>query len=232
MICEMVMLEAKLEWGQLDKVLMVGGMTRMPMVREMISLLSPVPLADDVNPDEAVAIGAAIQAILVMLDEEEVSGEKVLPADTRQQFSSREGALMQVTNITSHTLGVVLWNDSSLEEYVFPMINKMSAIPATSKNFFGTASANMPRAVVRIVEGESSLPAECTPLGTCDLELPPHLPKGAPVELIYQYNANQVLEVAVHAAGNERKMLIERNTGLAPHEFAAASASLAQLRVS
>jgi hypothetical protein len=45
------------------------------------------------------------------------------------------------------------------------MINKMSAIPATSKNFFGTASANMPKAVVRIVEGESTLPAECTPLG-------------------------------------------------------------------
>jgi molecular chaperone DnaK len=232
MICEMVMLEAKLEWGQLDKVLMVGGMTRMPMVREMISLLSPVPLADDVNPDEAVAIGAAIQAILVMLDEEEVSGEKVLPADTRQQFSSREGALMQVTNITSHTLGVVLWNDSSLEEYVFPMINKMSAIPATSKNFFGTASANMPRAVVRIVEGESTLPAECTPLGTCDVELPPFLPKGSPVELVYEYNANQVLEVAVHACGNETKMRIERNTGLAPHEIEQATASLAALTVS
>jgi molecular chaperone DnaK (HSP70) len=207
-------------------------MTRMPMVRGMIAELSGAALTEDVNPDEAVALGAAIQAILVMLDEEQASGEKVLPDDTRQQFSSREGALVQVTNITSHTLGVVLWDEGRNEEYVFPMITKMSPIPANSKNFFGTASANMPKAIVRIVEGESSLPAECTPLGTCDLELPPHLPKGAPVELVYQYNANQVLEVAVHAGGNERKMLIERNTGLAPHEFAQASASLAQLRVS
>ncbi len=87
---------------------------------------------------------------------------------------------MQVTNITSHTLGVVLWDEAHLEEYVFPMINKMSAIPAMAKNFFGTASANMPRAVVRIVEGESTLPAECTPLGICDVELPPFLPKGSP----------------------------------------------------
>ena len=138
---------------------------------------------------------------------------------------------MQVTNITSHTLGVVLWDDSQLEEYVFPMITKMTAIPATAKNFFGTASANMPRAIVRIVEGESTLPAECTPLGTCDVKLPAFLPKGSPVELVYEYNANQVLEVAVHAAGNETKMSIERNTGLAPHEIAAAATSLAMLKV-
>ncbi|MGI8437707.1 MAG: Hsp70 family protein, partial [Chthoniobacterales bacterium] len=123
------------------------------------------------------------------------------------------------------------WYDPHHEEYFFPMIGKMSAIPATSKNFFGTASANMPRAVVRIVEGESTLPAECTPLGTCDVELPPFLPKGSPVELVYQYNVNQVLEVAVHAAGNETKMLIERNTGLAPHEVSAATASIAALNV-
>ena len=230
-ICEIVMQEAKLSWADMNKVLLVGGMTRMPMVRDMISEMSPVPLAHDVNPDEAVAIGAAIQAILVMLEEEELSGEKMLPDDTRQQFSSREGALMQVTNITSHTLGVVLWDDSQLEEYVFPMIQKMSAIPAVRKNFFGTASANMPRAVVRIVEGESTLPAECTPLGTCDVELPPFLPKGSPVELVYEYNANQVLEVAVHACGNETKICIERNTGLAPGEIARAAAGLAALNV-
>ena len=58
------MQEAKMSWDQLDKVLLVGGMTRMPMVREMIPQLSAAPLVDNVNPDEAVAIGAAVQAIL------------------------------------------------------------------------------------------------------------------------------------------------------------------------
>ena len=82
------------------------------------------------------------------------------------------------------------------------MIRKMTAIPATAKNSFGTANANMQRAIVRIVEGESTVPAECTPLGICDVELPPFLPKGSPVELTYEYNANQVLEVAVQACGN------------------------------
>jgi molecular chaperone DnaK len=230
-ICEMVMQEAKMKWEDLDKVLLVGGMTRMPMVREMIAQLSSAPLVDDVNPDEAVAVGAAVQAILSLLQEEEVSGEKVLPAETRQQFSSREGGLIQVTNITSHTLGVVLWDEANLEEYVFPMIRKMNAIPATARNSFGTASANMQRIIVKIVEGESTLPGECTPLGVCDVELPPFLPKGSPVELTYAYNANQVLEVAVQAGGNEKKVVIERNTGLAPSEIAQAAQGLGEMNV-
>jgi molecular chaperone DnaK len=230
-ICEMVMQEAGMKWSEIDKLLLVGGMTRMPMVREMISKISGVSLIDDVNPDEAVSIGAALQAVLLLLAEEDISGEKLLPENTRQQFSSREGGLIQVTDITSHTLGVVLWDEGQLEEYVFPMIRKMTAIPASAKNSFGTATANMERAIVRVVEGESSLPSECTPLGICDVELPPFLPKGSPVELTYQYNANQVLEVAVAAAGNTAKASIQRNTGLAPGEISNAATGLGAIKV-
>ncbi|MFL6589355.1 MAG: Hsp70 family protein [Chthoniobacterales bacterium] len=230
-ICEMVLQEAQMQWSDINKVLMVGGMTRMPMVREMVANLSSLPLVDDVNPDEAVAVGAAIQGILSLLKEEETTGERTLSEDTRQQFSSREGGLIQVTNITSHTLGVVLWDEAHLEEYVFPMIRKMTAIPATAKNSFGTASANMQQVVVRIVEGESTLPAECTPLGLCDVELPAFLPKGSPVELTYEYNANQVLEVAVNASGNQAKVRIERNTGLAPDEVERAAKGLGAIAV-
>ncbi len=231
-ICDLVLNEAGLEWSGIDKVLLVGGMTRMPMVRALVQDLSAQALVDEVNPDEAVAVGAAIQGILLLLREEETSGEQMLPADTREQFSSRDGLLMQVNNITSHTLGVVLWDDTLLTEYVFPMIRKMSPIPANARNFFGTADANMSRAVVRIVEGESSLPTECTPLGICAVNLPPLLPKGTPVELHYEYNENQVLEIAVLICGEETKMSIERNTGLLPHEVAEAAAELASLSVS
>lgn len=230
-ICEIVMREAKMQWSDVDKILLVGGMTRMPMVRAMIGDLTSVPLAEDVNPDEAVAVGAAIQAVLSLLHEEEISGEKMLPAETRQQFSSREGGLIQVRNITSHTLGVVLWDETQLEEYVFPMIRKMTPMPATAKNSFGTATANMQRAIVRIVEGESTLPAECTPLGICDVELPPFLPKGSPVELTYEYNANQVLEVAVQACGNCASVSIERKTGLTEGELDRATKALCALTV-
>lgn len=230
-LCEIVLSEAQMQWSDINKVLLVGGMTRVPTVRGMIASLSNAQVIDDVNPDEAVAIGAAVQSVLALLREEDRTGEQMLPETTRQQFSGRDGGLMRIVDITSHTLGVVLWDEARLEEYVFPMIPKMTAVPATAKNSFGTATANMQRAIVRVVEGESTVPAECTPLGICDVELPAFLPKGSPVELTYEYNANQVLEVSVHACGNEASVEIQRKTGLAPSEIAAAASSLKALSI-
>ncbi len=230
-ICEIALQEVKMEWKEIDKILLVGGMTRMPMVREMIASLSSAPVVGDVNPDEAVAVGAALQATLSLLREEEETGKEILGQDTRAQFSTREGRLMQVIDITSQTLGVVLWDDANLEEYVYPMIRKRTAIPAVARNLFGTADANMPRAIVKIVEGESTVPGECTSLGVCDITLPPFLPKGTPVELSYQYNENQVLEVAIEACGKRSNISIQRNTGLAQSEMGLAASGLEKLRI-
>jgi molecular chaperone DnaK len=230
-ICEIVMQEAQLDWSKIDRVLLTGGMSRMPSVREMIKELSHTEVADDVSPDEAVSIGAAAQAILALLNEEDQLGERVLPVEIRDQFTGKDGALMKVTNITTHTLGVVLWDDGKVEEYVFPMIPKMTSIPTEMKNSFGTAKANMKNAVIRVVEGESSMPGECTPLGLCDIELPPFLPKGSPVELTYRYDANQVLEVTVNAFGKQNRVSIARNVGLTELELDAATADLSQVAV-
>ena len=230
-ICEIVMQEAGLDWTGIDRILLTGGMTRMPSVREMISGISHVPIADDVSPDEAVAIGAAVQGMLSMLGEEDTNGERVLPQEVRDQFSSDDGSLIKVTNITTHTLGVVLWDDGKVEEYVFPMIRKMTPVPVETKNSFGTAKANMKNAIVRVVEGESTVPAECTPLGICDVELPPFLPKGSPIELTYTYNENQVLEVIVDAYGRQNRVQIARNTGLSESEIETATADLLQINV-
>ncbi len=231
MICEIVLQEAQLSWSQIDRVLLTGGMTRMPSVLEMIRALSNVPLADDVSPDEAVAIGASVQAVLSILAEEDKAGQRVVSQEVRQQFSSQDGSLIKVTNITTHTLGLVLWDDGKVEEYVFPMIKKMTQMPVEIKNSFGTAKANMKNAVIRIVEGESTMPGECTPLGICDIELPPFLPKGSPVELTYHYDDNQVLEVVVDAYGRQNRVQIARNTGLSESEIAEATADLSLIQV-
>ncbi len=230
-ICEIVMQEARMQWADVDKILLVGGMTRIPAIRDMISEISGRPLADDVSPDEAVAIGAALQGMLTLLAEDEKNEVRSIPEETRQQFSGKDGGLIQVTNITSHTLGVVLWDESTLEEYVFPMIKKMTSMPAEVKNSFGTAQANMKKVVVRVVEGESTVPSECTPLGLCEIELPPYLPKGSPVELTYQYNNNQVLEVVVDAFGKQSTVSIARNTGLSVDEIENATASMSLIKV-
>jgi molecular chaperone DnaK len=231
-ICEIVMQEANMSWQQIDRVLLTGGMTRVPSVRQMIADMTQRPVADDVSPDEAVATGAAIQAMLAMLHDEDETGSRVISQDVRDQFSAADGSLIKVTNITTHTLGVVLWDDARVEEYVFPMIPKMTPVPADMKNSFGTAKANMKNAIVRVVEGESTVPGECTPLGICDVELPPFLPKGSPVELTYHYNENQVLEVVVEAYGRVSRVSISRNTGLAENEIELATADLAQLQIS
>lgn len=230
-ICEIVMQEANLQWPQIDKILLTGGMIRMPSVRAMIKEICDVPVADDISPDEAVAIGAAIQAILALLNEEDQLGDRRLPVEVRNSFSDNDGGLIKVSNITTHTMGVVLWDETRVEEYVFPMIKKMTPIPADAKNSFGTAKANMKNAIVRVVEGESTVPSECTPLGTCDIELPPFLPKGSPVELTYRYDANQVLEVTVNAFGKQNRVSIARNVGLSESEIANATADLAHVTV-
>src|SRR5205807_4829314 len=98
---------------------------------------------------------------------EKISGERVIDDAVRRQFSPLDCGLIEVTDITSHTLGVVLWDEKQLQKYVFPMIRKMTPIPAVIKNSFGTADANMQRAIVKVVEGESTVPGECTPLGVC-----------------------------------------------------------------
>ncbi len=229
-ICEIVLREANLTWANIDHILLIGGMTRMPAVREMLKEVSHVDVTDCVNPDEAVCIGAAIQAMLTLLGEEDATGERILPAEVRAKFSDAAGSLFRVTNITTHTLGVVLWNHQKSEEYVFPMIKKMTGIPMETKTSFGTVKANMKNAVVRVVEGESTIPSECTELGLCDIELPPFLPKGSPIKLTYCYNANQVLEVTVDAFGKQNRVCITRS-GMNDVEIDVATADLAQLTV-
>jgi len=230
-ICEIALEEAQMKWNQIDRILLTGGMTRMPSVREMIREMSHRPISEDVSPDEAVAMGAALQATLVLLGKEDVSGERLISPGTRGRLSGTDGALVRVTNITTHTLGVVLWDDEPMEEYVFPMIKKSTPIPAEIQNSFGTAKANMKNVIVRVVEGESTVPAECTPLGFCDIELPPFLPKGSPVQLTYRYDENQVLEVVIDAFGNQRKVQIARNIGLSESEMAEATADLMRVQI-
>jgi molecular chaperone DnaK len=83
-------------WTQVNKILLVGGMTRMPMVREN-DLQARFRSAGRRRESRTkpVAVGAAIQAVLSLLNEEEATGEKMLPSETRQQFSSREGGLIK-----------------------------------------------------------------------------------------------------------------------------------------
>jgi molecular chaperone DnaK len=239
-ICEIVMEEASLQWVQIDRIVLTGGMTRMPSVRRMVSeLASGVPVDDSLSPDEAVAIGAAIQGTLVALEEEAAGlanpGAAVhepIPDAVRDHFSSASGKLLRVSDVSSHSLGVVLWDHAAAEEYVHPMIAKGSPLPAKVKSAFGLARENMRAVTVRVVQGDSTVPAECTPLGLCRIELSQRLAKDTPVELTYSYTANELLEVVLEVEGQQGRVTLDRNGGLTDAELKRAATDLCSLQVS
>ena len=225
-ICEIALHEAKLSWPQIDRVLLTGGSTRIPSVRKMITEISNLEIMEDVSPDEAVAMGAALQGTLIILKSEEGVQERTVSETTREELSGQDGRLIRVTNITTHTLGIILWDEANQEEYVFPMIRRSTPIPAEMKDVFGTARAGMKQIQVRVVEGESTVPAECTPLGVCTVELPPSIPQGSLVTVTYRYCENQVLDLVVDAFGKKQNATITRASRLTETELEEATAHL------
>jgi len=232
MICEIGLAEARLQSSQIDGILLVGGMTRMPSVRAMLATFAPgVPLIDFVNPDEVVVLGAAIQANLQLLREEDVSGTRTIPEAVREQFSGNDGELIKVSNITTHSLGVVIWDHALGESKVHVMIQRSTRIPASVTKSFGLSKDNLTTMKISVVEGESSVPEECCPLGVCEIELPPGLSRGTPVSLTYRYTVDQVLEVVVEADGQQSVATLARTTGVSDEDVAIAAAEMLKIEV-
>jgi molecular chaperone DnaK len=127
---------------------------------------------------------------------------------------------------------LVLWDHEKREEYVFPMIPKRTPIPAARKDAFGASKRQALSATVRVVEGESSQPAECHLLGTCKIDFPQVMQRGSPIEITYTYTRNQVLEVTIEAFNCVNRVQIARGSGMSEAELATASAELAKINVS
>jgi molecular chaperone DnaK len=230
-ICEAVVHQAKLSWKEIDRILLVGGMTRMPMIREMLRDLSGKELTDSVNPDEAVAVGAAIQSVLCMLDEQQKTGEKLISDSIKNQYSTKEGKLIKVTNIATHTLGVVLWDNAKNREFVYPMIERGTRLPCEVNNKFGTSKPDMERITIRVVEGESRDPDMCSPIGTVELTLPNKLDKGTAVNVTYKYDSNQILQVIAKVGGEAAQVTIDRTAGMTENELQSAKEQFSKIKV-
>jgi len=236
MISEIVIAEAQVTPNELDCIVLVGGMTRMPAVLSMLAEVAPgVRLAEFANPDEVVARGAAIQASLLQLRNEDNAKDQdasaKVPDAVRRQFSRSDGEIIRVSNITTHTLGVVLWDEAQGQTIVSPMIKRGAALPASTQRSFAVSKDGMASLSVRVVEGESTVPEDCTPLGTCEAVLPFPVPKGTPVSLTYGYTDDQVLEVLVEAAGVESRVSISRASDLTDEELARVTEDIMMIEV-
>lgn len=201
-LCEVVLSEAEMTWDDIDKILLVGGSTRMPMVQNMIASISGKEInPHEVNPDEVVAIGAAIQGTLRQISEGSTETED-MPEAVIERFIGPDGApKVTVTDGATHNLGLVVLN-AEREYIIHVMIPKMTAVPCDITDKFLTVDHNQPSVLIEVVQGlEQDQPRdevdlfEEYKLGECTLELPSGLPQGSPVEVNYKYNIDQNLEV-------------------------------------
>ncbi|HQU42718.1 MAG TPA: Hsp70 family protein, partial [Pirellulales bacterium] len=202
-----VLAAAGLEWKDIQRVLLVGGATRMPMVSRMLSQLSGIEPDRRVHPDEAVARGAAIYAGYLLAT----------------QPDSAKAPAFTVTNINSHSLGIEGIDSKTQRKRNVIVIPRNTPLPAKVKERFVTKTENQRSIVVQVLEGESSAPSDCTSIGRTSLrDLPPGLPAGWPVEITYEYETNGRLKVSATVPGTNRevKLQLEREGALSDERIA------------
>lgn len=176
--------------SDLTVVLAVGGATRMPMVQERIRALFGTDPDTSVRPDEAVALGAAVEAARLQLEE---GAGLVLDPEARTYLES-----MTVTDVSAHSLGVSVFTggDASSTKHMEVLLDRNTPLPHESSKIFYTRHAGETRIVVPILEGEGPDPDECARIGQVVVEgLPPGRPAYQPVTVTMAYNRDGILEV-------------------------------------
>jgi molecular chaperone DnaK len=190
---------AGLSWTDLDRVLLVGGSTRMPAVPAMIKGLSGREPDASVSPDEAVAHGAALHAG-ILLDKHEGRAPN-----------------FKIRNVNSHSLGVVATDTATRRQRNAILIPRNTPLPVSAKRIFKTQKANQQSILVQIVEGESASPDDCSKLGKCVVRnLPTDLAAQTPIEVRFKYeeNGRLVVVVAVEGTGAVLKHELTRENSL------------------
>jgi molecular chaperone DnaK len=187
--------DAGLDAGSIDDVILVGGQTRMPLVQKKVADFFGKEARRDVNPDEAVAMGAAIQAAVLSGDVNDV-------------------LLLDVTPLT---LGI-----ETLGGVASPLIDKNTTIPTKKSQVFSTADDNQTAVTIHVVQGERKQAAENKSLGRFDLSDIPPSPRGMPqIEVSFDLDANGILNVSAKdkATGKEQSIVIKASSGLSDEEI-------------
>ncbi|NLE36912.1 MAG: Hsp70 family protein [Pirellulaceae bacterium] len=196
---------AQMTWSDVDRLLLVGGATRMPMVVEAVEKLTGLAPDRSVNPDEAVARGAALYA------------RYVLAGGTRDSEQAAREVGFAVTNVNAHGLGVRGIDPATLRETNVKLIARNTPLPASHTEKFTTKAENQRTIVIEVLQGENSDPVECASIGRTVLaDLPPGLPKGHPVEVSFTYETNGRLDVraVVPRTGREVSLSLQREGSL------------------
>ncbi|MBS98720.1 MAG: molecular chaperone DnaK [Oceanospirillaceae bacterium] len=193
--CRVALKDAGVSGSEIDEVILVGGQTRMPMVQKAVSDFFGKEPRKDVNPDEAVAIGASIQGAVLSGDVKDV-------------------LLLDVTPLT---LGI-----ETMGGVATPLIEKNTTIPTKKSQVFSTAEDNQGAVTIHVVQGERKQAAQNKSLGRFDLADIPPAPRGVPqIEVTFDIDANGILNVSAKdkATGKHQSIVIKASSGLSDDEI-------------
>jgi molecular chaperone DnaK len=193
--CRQALEDAKVTADQVGEVILVGGQTRMPLVMETVKKFFGREPHKGVNPDEVVAVGAAIQA-------------GVLKGDVREVL---------LLDVTPLTLGI-----ETLGGVATAIIPRNTTIPTSKSQTFSTAADSQTSVEIHVVQGERSMAGDNKSLGRFMLDGILPAPRGMPqIEVTFDIDANGILHVSAHdkGTGREQKITIQAGTGLAPDEI-------------
>ncbi|MBS0621383.1 MAG: molecular chaperone DnaK [Verrucomicrobia bacterium] len=193
--CLKALKDSGLDKSQIDDVLLVGGMTRMPAVQKMVKELFDREPNKGVNPDEVVALGAAIQGGVLGGEVKDVLLLDVIPL----------------------TLGI-----ETLGGVLTPLVERNTTIPTQKKQIFSTAADNQPAVTIRVLQGERKMANDNKEIGRFDLTDIPPAPRGTPqIEVAFDIDADGILHVSAKdkASGKEQKIRIEASSGLSESEI-------------
>ena len=193
--CKTALKDAGISVSDIGEVILVGGQTRMPKVQETVKDFFNREPKKDVNPDEAVAMGAAIQA-------------GVLGGDVKDVL---------LLDVTPLTLGI-----ETMGGVRTPLIDKNTTIPTKKSQVFSTAEDNQPAVTVHVLQGEREVASGNKSLGKFDLSDIPPAPRGTPqIEVTFDIDANGILNVSAKdkATGKEQSIIIKASSGLSEEEI-------------
>lgn len=192
--CKIALKDAGLSTSEINDVILVGGQTRMPKVQEAVKEMFGKEPRRDVNPDEAVAVGAAIQAAVLSGDVKDV-------------------LLLDVTPLS---LGI-----ETMGGVMTKLVEKNTTIPTKANQVFSTAEDNQPAVTIHVLQGEREMASANKSLGRFDLADIPPAPRGTPqIEVTFDIDANGILNVSAadKATGKKQSIVIKASSGLSDEE--------------